>query len=87
MLHTQLSTPMQEESRAQNTIPHVKKRSNLTPTCCLYSVVPMHAIPFILQHQISTCIIMNEKKNKKNHLQLSPPHPPYKHDSPWAVYT
>jgi hypothetical protein len=35
MLHTQLSTPMQEESRAQNTIPNVKKRTNLTPTCCL----------------------------------------------------
>jgi hypothetical protein len=26
---------MQQESRAQNTIPHVKKRTNLTPTRCL----------------------------------------------------
>ena len=37
--------------------PHVEKRSNLTPTCCLQSMVPMHAIPFILHHQISTYIM------------------------------
>ena len=49
-------------------------------------MVPMHAIPFILQRQISIYTI-DTKKVKKDNLQLSPPHLPYKHDSPWAVYT